>query len=88
MNRYTGPPATLGSTAAAHARLIVWCRDCRHKVEPDPAALAERYGAVCATGRYKTSEAYTAALTARRYLARRQTLPDQRGSASDRGPLP
>jgi hypothetical protein len=44
--------------------------------------------AVCATGRYKTSEAYTAALTVRRYLARRQTLPDQRGSASDRGPLP
>jgi hypothetical protein len=41
----SGPPATLGSTAAAHARLIVWCRDCRHQVEPDPAAMAERYGA-------------------------------------------
>ena len=45
MNRYSGPPATLGSTAAAQARLIVWCKDCRHQVEPDPAALAERYGA-------------------------------------------
>jgi hypothetical protein len=45
VNRYTGPPATLGSTAAAGARLIVWCRDCRHQVEPDPAAMAERYGA-------------------------------------------
>jgi hypothetical protein len=44
VNRYTGPPATLGSTAAAGARLIVWCRDCRHKVEPDPTAMAERYG--------------------------------------------
>ena len=44
MNRYTGPPATLGSTAAAHARLIVWCRDCRHQVEPEPAEMAERYG--------------------------------------------
>jgi hypothetical protein len=40
-----GPPATLGSTAAAHARLIVWCLDCRHQVEPDPAAMAKRYGA-------------------------------------------
>jgi hypothetical protein len=43
----TGPapkPATLGSTAAAHTWLIVWCRDCRHQIEPDPAAMAERYG--------------------------------------------
>jgi Zn finger protein HypA/HybF involved in hydrogenase expression len=22
----------------------VWCRDCRHQVEPDPAEMAERYG--------------------------------------------
>ena len=41
----TGPPMTLGSTAAAHHRLIVWCRDCHHQVEPDPAEMAERYGA-------------------------------------------
>jgi hypothetical protein len=40
-----GPPATLGSTAAANLRLIVWCRDCRHRVEPDVAEMAERYGA-------------------------------------------
>jgi hypothetical protein len=26
-------------------RLIVWCRDCRHQIEPDPAEMAERYGA-------------------------------------------
>jgi hypothetical protein len=45
MKPYRGPPATLGSTAAARARLIVWCRDCRHQVEPDPAEMAERYGA-------------------------------------------
>jgi hypothetical protein len=45
MNRYAGLPATLGSTAAAHARLIVWCRDCQHRVEPDPAEHAARYGA-------------------------------------------
>jgi Zn finger protein HypA/HybF involved in hydrogenase expression len=40
-----GPLATLGSTAAAHLQLIVWCLDCRHQVEPDPAEMAERYGA-------------------------------------------
>ena len=45
VNRYTGPPMTLGAAAAARVRLIVWCRDCRHQVEPDPAAMAERYGA-------------------------------------------
>jgi Zn finger protein HypA/HybF involved in hydrogenase expression len=33
----------VSSTAAAHLRLIVWCRDCRHQVEPDPAEMAERY---------------------------------------------
>ena len=41
----SGPPATLGSTAAAQVRIIVWCRDCRHQAEPDPAELARRYGA-------------------------------------------
>jgi hypothetical protein len=25
----------LGSTAAAKVRIVVWCRDCRHRVEPD-----------------------------------------------------
>jgi hypothetical protein len=25
-------------------RIIVWCRDCRHQVEPDPAEQAELYG--------------------------------------------
>jgi hypothetical protein len=40
-----GPPATLGSSAAAGVRLIVWCSDCRHQVEPDPAEQAARYGA-------------------------------------------
>jgi Zn finger protein HypA/HybF involved in hydrogenase expression len=40
-----GPPATLGSTAAAHLRLIVWCKDCHHRVEPDPAEMAARHGA-------------------------------------------
>ena len=36
---------TLGSAAAARARLIVWCLDCRRQVEPDPAAMAERHSA-------------------------------------------
>jgi hypothetical protein len=36
---------TLGNAAAAHVRLVVWCRDCQHRVEPDPAEQAARYGA-------------------------------------------
>ena len=44
MKRHAGPPMTLGNAAAARVRLIVWCKDCRHQVEPDPAAMAERYG--------------------------------------------
>ena len=36
--------ASRPTLAAAHARLIVWCRDCRHQVEPEPAEMAERYG--------------------------------------------
>jgi Zn finger protein HypA/HybF involved in hydrogenase expression len=40
-----GPPMTLGNAAAAHVRLIVWCKECQHQVEPDPGEMAERYGA-------------------------------------------
>jgi hypothetical protein len=40
-----GPPMTLGGAAAAGVRLIVWCRGCQHRVEPDPAEMAARYGA-------------------------------------------
>jgi Zn finger protein HypA/HybF involved in hydrogenase expression len=36
---------TLGNAAAAHVRLIVWCKECQHQVEPDPGEMAERYGA-------------------------------------------
>jgi hypothetical protein len=36
---------TLGNAAAADVRLMVWCLDCRHQVEPDPAEMVERYGA-------------------------------------------
>ena|SRR5215469_13916870 len=50
MRSRSGPPATLGSTARAQLRFIVWCTDCwctdcRHQVEHDPAEMAERYGA-------------------------------------------
>jgi hypothetical protein len=34
---------TLGATAAAQVRLIVWCA--KHQVEPDPAEMAARFGA-------------------------------------------
>jgi hypothetical protein len=37
---------TLGNAAAARVRLIVWCKARGHRVEPDAAEMAERYGAV------------------------------------------
>jgi hypothetical protein len=40
-----GPPMTLGNAATARVRLIVWCKACQHQVEPDPAGMAQRYGA-------------------------------------------
>jgi hypothetical protein len=45
LNRESAGPATLGSTLAAHLTLFVWCKACRHQVEPDVAEQAERYGA-------------------------------------------
>ena len=45
MKAFPGPPMTLGNAATARVRFIVWCKDCRHQVEPDPAEMAERYGA-------------------------------------------
>ena len=35
-------PMTLGAAVAAHVRLIVWCEECRHQVEPDPVEMAAR----------------------------------------------
>jgi hypothetical protein len=40
-----GPPMTLGNAATARVRLIVWCKDSWHQVEPDPGEMAARYGA-------------------------------------------
>ena len=45
MNAYRDPPMTLGNAASARVRLIVWSLDCRHQPEPDPADMAEGYGA-------------------------------------------
>ena len=36
---------TLGNAASAKVRLIVWCKACGHRVEPEPAEMAARYGA-------------------------------------------
>jgi hypothetical protein len=44
MKPYRGRAATFGSTFAAGVRLIVWCKECGHQVEPDPADMAARYG--------------------------------------------
>ena len=46
---------TLGNAAAAHVRLIVWCRERSRQVEPDPAELAGRYGAETAVLEWKRS---------------------------------
>ncbi len=35
MNAYQCPPMTLGNASAARVRLIVWCLDCWHEVEPE-----------------------------------------------------
>ena len=32
---------TLRIAAAAHVRLILWCKECHHQVEPDPAEMAD-----------------------------------------------
>ena len=45
MKAEPGPPMTLRAAAAAGVRLIVWCKECQHQVEPDPAEQARRYGA-------------------------------------------
>jgi hypothetical protein len=48
---------TLGNAAAPRVRLIVWCKACRYQVEPDPAEMAERYGAeVAATHFVRTGQ--------------------------------
>ena len=36
---------SLGNAAAARVRLIVWCKACGHRAEPDPAEIAQWYGA-------------------------------------------
>jgi hypothetical protein len=45
MKSEPGPPMTLGAAAIAGVRLVVWCGECQHQVEPDPAEHARRYGA-------------------------------------------
>jgi len=39
------PLLTLGQATAAQVRLIVWCRACQHRFEPDNAELVEQHGA-------------------------------------------
>ena len=37
------PLLTLGQATAAQVRLIVWCRACQHRFEPDNAELVEQH---------------------------------------------
>ena len=39
------PLLTIGQAAAAKVRLIVWCRACQHRFEPDTAEIALQHGA-------------------------------------------
>jgi hypothetical protein len=45
---------TLGNAAAAKVRFIVWCLDCQNQTEPDPAEMAERYGAKMSVPDWRT----------------------------------
>jgi hypothetical protein len=70
-----GPAATLGSTAAARVRIIIWCKACGDQTEPNPAVMAERYGAIFAITRTGSAGfagrwAWMLALELSRYLAR------------------
>jgi hypothetical protein len=38
-------PLTLGQALAAHVRLIVWCKSCNHRAEPDIATQVALHGA-------------------------------------------
>ena len=40
MKSEPGPPMTLGNAAAVRVRLIVWCKECQHQVEPDAAEMS------------------------------------------------
>ena len=44
MKPYRDPPMTLESAAAAHLRLVVWCKGCGHRSELDPAEQGRWYG--------------------------------------------
>jgi hypothetical protein len=39
------PLLTLGQAFVAKVRLIVWCKTCLHRFEPDTAELMEQHGA-------------------------------------------
>src|ERR1700704_751986 len=38
-------PLTLGQALAAHVRLIVWCKSCNHRAEPEVATQVAQHGA-------------------------------------------
>jgi Zn finger protein HypA/HybF involved in hydrogenase expression len=39
MKSRPGPPMTLGNAVAARVRLIAWCKEYGHRVQPEPAEL-------------------------------------------------
>jgi hypothetical protein len=63
MKSTPGPPMTLGNAATARVRLIVWCKGCQHKVEPDTAALGNQDAGSRTAGAplWRTSSAFIGA---------------------------
>jgi hypothetical protein len=39
------PLLTIGQANSAKVRLIVWCKRCLHRFEPDTAEMVEQHGA-------------------------------------------
>ena len=48
------PLLTLGQAAKAQVHLIVWCKACQHRFEPDTAKLAEQHGSETPVIRWAT----------------------------------
>jgi hypothetical protein len=44
-NKGESTPMTLGQALAAKVRLMVWCKSCGHRAEPDVATQVARHGA-------------------------------------------
>ena|SRR5271155_4399394 len=86
--KYSGQPMTLGNAAAARIRLIVWCRECGRQVEPDPAEMAERYGAETTVPDWRERLVCSAAATGRWIWSSAEPSGDSLAGSLDVGRAP